>query len=122
MSNNRIGRVDRETKESSVQVTFDIDGTGVTDISTGIGFFDHMLRQLGKHGLFDLSVHTKGDLHIDAHHTVEDTSLALGEAFAIALGDKSGLRRFGQARGTETFTILASGPRARGAGRPVRDN
>ena len=62
MSNNRIGRVDRETKESSVQVMFDIDGTGVTDISTGIGFFDHMLGQLGKHGLFDLSVHTEGDL------------------------------------------------------------
>lgn len=97
MSNNRTGRVDRETKESSVQVTVDIDGTGVTDISTGVGFFDHMLGQLGKHGLFDLSVHTKGDLYIDSHHTVEDTSLALGEAFAIALGDKSGLRRFGQA-------------------------
>jgi imidazoleglycerol-phosphate dehydratase len=97
VSGNRTGRVDRKTKESSVQVTVDIDGTGATDISTGIGFFDHMLGQLGKHGLFDLSVHTEGDLHIDSHHTVEDTSLALGEAFAMALGDKSGLRRFGQA-------------------------
>lgn len=97
MNNNRTGRVDRETKETSVQVTVDIDGTGVTDISTGIGFFDHMLGQLGKHGLFDLTVQTKGDTYIDSHHTVEDTSLALGEAFAIALGDKSGLRRFGQA-------------------------
>jgi imidazoleglycerol-phosphate dehydratase len=94
---NRTGHVERTTKESSVQVTVDIDGTGTTDISTGIGFFDHMLGQLGKHGLFDLSVHTQGDLHIDTHHTVEDTSLALGEAFAKALGDKAGLRRFGQA-------------------------
>jgi imidazoleglycerol-phosphate dehydratase len=97
VSGNRTGTVKRETKESRVEVTIDIDGTGVTDISTGIGFFDHMLAQLGKHGLFDLSVHTEGDLYIDPHHTVEDTSLALGEAFAIALGDKSGLRRFGQA-------------------------
>jgi imidazoleglycerol-phosphate dehydratase len=97
VSDNRTGKVERETKESRVQVAVDIDGTGVTDISTGIGFFDHMLGQLGKHGLFDLSVHTEGDLHVDPHHTVEDTSLALGEAFAIALGDKSGLRRFGQA-------------------------
>jgi imidazoleglycerol-phosphate dehydratase len=78
-------------------VDIDIDGAGVTDIATGIGFFDHMLSQLGKHGLFDLSIRTEGDRHIDAHHTVEDTALALGEAFAIALGDKSGLRRFGQA-------------------------
>jgi imidazoleglycerol-phosphate dehydratase len=97
VSNNRTGRVERETKESNVRVTVDIDGTGATEISTGIGFFDHMLGQLGKHGLFDLSVHTDGDVYIDPHHTVEDTSLALGEAFAMALGDKSGLRRFGQA-------------------------
>ena len=97
MSGKRTGQVHRKTKESSVQVTVDIDGTGVTDISTGVGFFDHMLSQLGKHGLFDLYVHTEGDLHIDSHHTVEDTSLALGEAFAMALGDKSGLRRFGHA-------------------------
>ncbi len=97
MSGNRTGHVDRKTKESAVLVEINIDGTGVVDVSTGIGFFDHMLGQLGKHGLFDLSVRTEGDLHIDAHHTVEDTSLALGEAFAIALGDKSGLRRFGHA-------------------------
>jgi imidazoleglycerol-phosphate dehydratase len=94
---NRTGRVERKTKESAVLVMVDIDGTGIVDVSTGIGFFDHMLSQLGKHGLFDLSVHTDGDLYVDAHHTVEDTSLALGEAFAIALGDKSGLRRFGYA-------------------------
>ena len=97
MSGKRTGQVYRKTKESSVKVTVDIDGGGVTDISTGVGFFDHMLGQLGKHGLFDLSIHTEGDLHIDSHHTVEDTSLALGEAFAMALGDKSGLRRFGHA-------------------------
>jgi imidazoleglycerol-phosphate dehydratase len=97
VKNHRTGRVERATKESKVRVTVDIDGTGVTEISTGIGFFDHMLGQLGKHGLFDLSVHTDGDVYVDPHHTVEDTSLALGEAFALALGDKSGLRRFGQA-------------------------
>lgn len=77
MNSSRTGTVDRETKESHVQVTVDIDGAGITDISTGIGFFDHMLGQLGKHGLFDLTVRTKGDLHIDSHHTVEDTALAL---------------------------------------------
>ena len=97
MSGKRTGQVQRKTKETSVQVSVDIDGSGTTDISTGIGFFDHMLGQLGKHGLFDLAIHVEGDLHIDSHHTVEDTSLALGEAFAIALGDKSGLRRFGHA-------------------------
>jgi imidazoleglycerol-phosphate dehydratase len=97
LSSNRTGRVERKTKESSVLVDIAIDGTGVVNVSTGIGFFDHMLSQLGKHGLFDLSVQTDGDLYVDAHHTVEDTSLALGEAFAVALGDKSGLRRFGHA-------------------------
>ena len=81
MSANRIGHVDRKTKESAVGVEINIDGSGVVDVSTGIGFFDHMLNQLGKHGLFDLSVRAEGDLHIDSHHTVEDTSLALGEAF-----------------------------------------
>ena len=97
MGRNRTGQVERKTKESAVLVKINVDGTGIADVSTGIGFFDHMLGQLGKHGLFDLSVHTDGDLYVDAHHTVEDTSLALGEAFAIALGDKSGLRRFGYA-------------------------
>jgi imidazoleglycerol-phosphate dehydratase len=97
VTEHRRGQVERTTKESSVRVSVDLDGTGTTDIATGIGFYDHMLGQLGKHGLFDLSVRTEGDLHVDAHHTVEDTALALGEAFAIALGDKSGLRRFGQA-------------------------
>lgn len=97
MSQERIGRVERSTKETKVAVEIDIDGTGAVDVSTGVGFFDHMLAQLGKHGLFDLTVRTDGDLHIDAHHTVEDTALALGEAFRVALGDKVGIRRFGHA-------------------------
>ena len=94
----RTAQVKRETKESSVLVEIDLDGTGEADISTGVGFFDHMLHQLAKHGLFDLTVKTEGDLHIDAHHTVEDTALALGAAFREALGDKAGLRRFADAR------------------------
>ncbi|MYW03946.1 imidazoleglycerol-phosphate dehydratase HisB [Streptomyces sp. SID3343] len=93
----RIGRVERATKETSVEVSIDLDGTGRVDVATGVGFFDHMLDQLGKHGLFDLSVKTRGDLHIDAHHTIEDTSLALGAAFRQALGDKKGIRRFADA-------------------------
>jgi imidazoleglycerol-phosphate dehydratase len=94
----RIGRVERTTGETGVLVEIDLDGTGEVDISTGVGFFDHMLHQLAKHGLFDLTVKTEGDLHIDAHHTVEDTALALGAAFREALGDKAGLRRFADAR------------------------
>ena len=97
MAEGRVGRVERETGETSVLVEIGIDGTGVSDVDTGIGFYDHMLAQLGKHGGFDLTVRTKGDLHIDAHHTVEDTAIALGQAFALALGDKAGLRRFGDA-------------------------
>ena len=93
----RTGRVERETTESSVLVEIDLDGTGRTDVETGIPFYDHMLSQLGKHGGFDLTVRTKGDLEVDAHHTVEDTAIALGEAFRQALGDKAGLRRFGDA-------------------------
>lgn len=93
----RFGRVERTTKESSVLVEIDLDGTGVTDVETGIGFYDHMLAQLAKHGLFDLTVKTTGDLHVDAHHTVEDTALALGAAFREALGDKVGIRRFADA-------------------------
>ncbi|WP_436787321.1 imidazoleglycerol-phosphate dehydratase HisB [Yinghuangia sp. YIM S10712] len=93
----RTGRVERATKETSVLVEVDLDGTGRVDVATGVGFFDHMLDQLGKHGLFDLTVKTDGDLHIDAHHTIEDTSLALGAAFRQALGDKAGIRRFANA-------------------------
>lgn len=94
---NRTARVKRTTKESDVLVEIDVDGSGRAEVATGIGFYDHMLAQLGKHGLFDLTVRTEGDLHVDAHHTVEDTALALGEAFGQALGDKAGIRRFGHA-------------------------
>src|SRR5688500_18465473 len=87
----------RETKETKVEVRLDLDGTGTTDITTGVPFFDHMLDQLGRHGRFDLTVHTAGDLQIDAHHTVEDTGIALGQALAEALGDKAGVERFGDA-------------------------
>lgn len=94
---NRIGRIERSTAETKVLVSLDLDGSGRTDIDTGVGFFDHMLGSFGKHGLFDLSVHVEGDLHIDSHHTVEDAAIALGQAFAQAAGDKAGTRRFGDA-------------------------
>ena len=93
----RSGRVDRQTNETKVLVEIDLDGAGHTDVVTGIGFYDHMLSSFGKHGLFDLTVHVEGDLHIDAHHTVEDAAIALGQAFAEAAGDKAGTRRFGDA-------------------------
>ena len=91
----RSARVQRTTKESDVVVELEIDGTGVNEIDTGVPFFDHLLAQLAKHGGLDLVVRTKGDLHIDAHHTVEDTSLAVGQALREALGDKAGIRRYG---------------------------
>lgn len=93
----RSARVERTTKESSVLIELEIDGTGEVSVETGVPFFDHMLSQLGKHAGFDLRVRTLGDLEIDAHHTVEDTSLALGSALREALGDKTGIRRFGDA-------------------------
>ena len=93
----RHARVERETKESKVLVELDLDGSGRASSETGVPFFDHMVSQLGKHGGFDLTVVTTGDLEIDAHHTVEDTSLAIGQALRQALGDKSGIRRFGDA-------------------------
>jgi len=93
----RTARVQRTTKESEVFVELNVDGNGMVDIDTGVPFFDHMLSQLGKHGLLDLTVHTKGDLDVDAHHTVEDTALAIGQAIRQALGDKTGIRRFGSA-------------------------
>jgi imidazoleglycerol-phosphate dehydratase len=85
---------ERVTKETTVAVTIDLDGSGTTSISTGLPFYDHMLDQLGRHGGFDLTVTTTGDLHVDSHHTVEDTAIVLGEAFREALGDKAGVRRF----------------------------
>lgn len=85
----------RATKETSIDVTLDVDGTGATEVSTGLPFFDHMISQLGRHGGFDLDVTARGDLDVDAHHTVEDVGITVGEALAEALGDKAGIRRFG---------------------------
>jgi imidazoleglycerol-phosphate dehydratase len=93
----RIASVKRTTKESDVSVKLNLDGTGKIAISTGEPFFDHMLSQLGKHASFDLEIKTVGDIEVDSHHSVEDTSLALGQALREALGDKSGIRRFGDA-------------------------
>ncbi len=87
----------RVTKETRIDVAIDIDGTGATDIATGLPFFDHMLDQLGRHGGFDLRIHADGDLAVDAHHTVEDVGIALGECFKEAVGDRAGVRRFADA-------------------------
>jgi imidazoleglycerol-phosphate dehydratase len=84
----------RSTKEANIEVSIDLDGSGRTEISTGLPFYDHMLDQLGRHGGFDLRVQAEGDLHVDSHHTVEDTAIVIGEAFAEALGNKAGVRRF----------------------------
>jgi len=93
----RSARIERSTKETAVVVELDLDGTGVTSVSTGVPFFDHMLDALGRHSLIDVTVDAKGDLAVDAHHTVEDTGICIGQALASALGDRSGIRRFGSA-------------------------
>ena len=93
----RKGRVERITKESTVLVEIDLDGTGQTEISTGVPFFDHMLTALGKHGAIDLVVRATGDIDVDAHHTVEDVAIVLGQALRAALGQRTGIRRFGDA-------------------------
>ena len=90
----RVAEKTRSTKETDISVRLDLDGSGKVDVSTGLPFFDHMLEQLGRHGGFDLSLTAKGDLHVDAHHTVEDTGIVLGACLAEALGDKAGVRRF----------------------------
>jgi imidazoleglycerol-phosphate dehydratase len=97
MSANRIAEVRRDTKETQIRVRVDLDGTGVSKLATGIGFFDHMLDQVARHGLIDLEVEAQGDLHIDGHHTVEDVGITLGMAVAQAVGDKKGLVRYGHA-------------------------
>lgn len=91
----RTGSISRKTKETSIDVTLTIDGTGVSQMQTGIGFFDHMLDQLARHSLMDITVKAEGDLHIDTHHTVEDCGWAIGAAFAEAIGDRSGISRYG---------------------------
>ncbi|MFE2755794.1 imidazoleglycerol-phosphate dehydratase HisB [Actinosynnema sp. NPDC059335] len=93
----RVGKVERTTRESSVHVEVDLDGTGKVEIATGVPFYDHMLTALGVHGSFDLVVRATGDVEIDAHHTVEDVAIVLGQALREALGDKAGIRRFGDA-------------------------
>jgi imidazoleglycerol-phosphate dehydratase len=107
--NARTARVERSTKETSITVEVNLDGTGKYEVSTGIGFLDHMLEQLSRHSLMDLKVQAKGDLHIDFHHTTEDTGLAIGKAVADALGERVGIRRYGSALSPmdETLTRVA---------------
>ena len=93
----RRAKVERVTSESSVSVEIDLDGTGASTISTGVGFYDHMLTALARHSLIDMTITTTGDVHIDGHHSVEDTAIAIGQAIREALGDKKGIRRFGDA-------------------------
>ncbi len=93
----RQAEITRNTLETRIRVVVDLDGKGISKLATGVGFFDHMLDQIARHGLIDLEVEAKGDLHIDAHHTIEDVGITLGQALAKALGDKKGLRRYGHA-------------------------
>src|SRR5712691_11362976 len=94
----RVGEVKRETLESRIEVRWDLDGSGVYEVDTEIGFLDHMLAALARHGRFDLQVKARGDLHVDDHHTVEDVGITLGQALDLALGERKGIRRFGDAR------------------------
>jgi imidazoleglycerol-phosphate dehydratase len=109
MSQQRHGKVERKTKETEISVAVDLDGTGRSEIATGIGFLDHMLDQLARHSLVDLKVTARGDLHIDFHHTTEDTGICIGEAVSQALGDRKGIRRWGEATVPmdETLTRVA---------------
>jgi imidazoleglycerol-phosphate dehydratase len=95
MPNNRTAKIDRKTNETNVSVELNLDGTGAYNVDTGIGFFDHMLEQLSKHALLDLTIKAKGDLHIDGHHTAEDVGITIGQAIKEAVGDKRGIRRYG---------------------------
>jgi imidazoleglycerol-phosphate dehydratase len=97
MSTSRIAEVVRNTNETQIRVSINLDGTGQQKLNTGVPFLDHMLDQIARHGLIDLDIEAKGDLHIDAHHTVEDVGITLGQAFAKAIGDKKGIRRYGHA-------------------------
>ena len=92
---NRMVSYHRKTKETDIHITLNLDGTGVSNIHTGIGFFDHMLTEFAKHGMFDLDLQVTGDLHVDCHHTIEDVGIVLGKAIDMAVGDKCGIRRYG---------------------------
>ncbi len=95
MKSERKVSISRKTKETDIQITLNLDGSGMADVNTGVGFFDHMLDGFARHGLFDLTVHVSGDLYVDDHHTIEDTGIVLGTAIREAIGDKKGLRRYG---------------------------
>ena len=95
MSENRISKISRKTKETDITIEINLDGTGKADISTGVGFLDHMLDSFARHGLFDLKVKATGDLHVDSHHLIEDTGIVLGQAIKEAVGDKKGINRYG---------------------------
>ena len=101
----RTATVERTTTETSIAATVNLDGTGVYDVSTGIGFLDHMLEQLSRHSLIDVTVKAQGDLHIDSHHTTEDSGIAVGQAVSQALGDRRGIRRFGSAMSAMDETL-----------------
>jgi imidazoleglycerol-phosphate dehydratase len=104
----RTANIKRETKETQIELRLDLDGSGRADLTTGVGFFDHMLTHLARHGMFDLTVKAQGDLHIDAHHTVEDVGICFGKALVQALGDKSGIRRYGHAIVPMDETLVTS--------------
>ena len=97
MAMNRSGNISRKTHETQIEVSIDLDGKGTSKLNSGIGFLDHMLDQIARHGMIDLTVEAKGDLHIDAHHTVEDIGIVMGQAFNKAIGDKKGIKRYGHA-------------------------
>lgn len=104
----RTATIKRETKETQIELRLDLDGTGKSELTTGVGFFDHMLTHLARHGMFDLMVKANGDLHIDAHHTVEDVGICFGKALVQALGDKAGIRRYGDATVPMDETLVTS--------------
>jgi imidazoleglycerol-phosphate dehydratase len=108
MTKNRRASIDRRTAETTIALTLGLDGTGSADVATGVGFFDHMLTLLARHSLMDLTVRATGDLHVDAHHTVEDVGICLGKALARALGDKAGVRRYGDATVPMDETLVTS--------------
>ena len=115
----RTARVTRTTGETDITIELDLDGSGSCDISTGVPFFDHMLNAFGRHGLFDLTVHATGDTEVDAHHTVEDTGIVLGQAFACALGDKAGITRFADCAIPMDETLVMPRWISRGAARRI---